>query len=290
MTSNSPKLDSFSPQLKTSDFWLWAIAACLVAIYLTLVWRIDDSDLFAGALLFLAAVYSLLQERWKQLNLQSTLASSLVGCSLILLLLIRSTNLPSPTFLLVFPLIAGLGLALLASGFRGIRQYWRELGILLFLGLPRILLPRLIDPTLWTAKFSAVILWYLGFPVLRDGLNIQINEGVIEVYEGCSGLDSMSHLLALSGLFIFMFSKGWVQSIFVAIASLIIAFIVNAFRVALMGYLVSISNMAAFDYWHEGTGSLIFSVIAVLLFGLLCFFLIRQSEQPDDDHLPPVEV
>jgi hypothetical protein len=28
----------------------------------------------------------------------------------------------------------------------------------------------------------------------------------------------------------------------------------------------------AFDYWHTGQGSLVFSMIAVLLFGVFCWF------------------
>jgi len=277
--------NSFHSLVNDVDFWLKAIATCLAAIFLTLTWRIDDTDLLASALLFLAAVISLLNDRWKTLNSQSSLFSVIIGSLILGFLLVRSTTTPSVSFLLGFPLLAAFALALLASGFKGIHQYKKELGILLFLALPRLTLPLLIDPTLWTAKFSATALWYLGFPVVRDGLNIQINAGIVEVYPGCSGIDSMIHLLSLSGLYILMFASGWLQKVLVAIASLIIAFIVNGFRVALMAYLVSISNSDAFDYWHEGDGSLIFSVIAVLIFGSLCFILMRQGESVEHPFL-----
>lgn len=277
--------NSLTSLVNDVDFWLKAVATCLTAIFLTLAWRIDDTDLLASALLFLAAVLSLLNERWKSLSFQTSLSSMIIGSLIVGFLLARSSATPSISFLLGFPLLGALALALLASGFKGIHQYKKELGILLFLALPRLILPLLVDPTLWTAKFSATALWYLGFPVIRDGLNIQINTGIVEVYPGCSGIDSMIHLLSLSGLYILMFACGWVQKILVAIAALIIAFIVNGFRVALMAYLVSISNDAAFDYWHEGDGSLIFSVIAVLIFGSLCFILMRQGESAENTFL-----
>jgi exosortase/archaeosortase family protein len=45
-----------------------------------------------------------------------------------------------------------------------------------------------------------------------------------------------------------------------------------------MAILVAQQQMAAFDYWHEGDGSLVFSLIAVLLFGLFCWFLLGRTE------------
>jgi exosortase/archaeosortase family protein len=60
----------------------------------------------------------------------------------------------------------------------------------------------------------------------------------------------------------------------------VIAFVVNAIRVALMALLVAGGDKLAFDYWHEGTGSNIFSLVTMMLFGLFCKFMI-QSEPPE---------
>ena len=59
------------------------------------------------------------------------------------------------------------------------------------------------------------------------------------------------------------------------------AFFVNAARVALMAAIVS--NKAVFDYWHFGQGSLIFSVIAVGILGLFCWFAILRDEPKKED-------
>jgi hypothetical protein len=53
-----------------------------------------------------------------------------------------------------------------------------------------------------------------------------------------------------------------------------------------MAILAASSKPEAFDYWHEGDGSLIFGMIAVGVFGLFYMFLLKQDEAQSQD---PVE-
>jgi len=293
MNLKAPTLSINKQWLENSPFWLMAIASGLVAIHFTLTWRSDDADLFAASLLFLGVVASQIKDRWTTLSLQSSGPASGVGTLLILFVLLRSVGLPSTTFLLLAPLLAGVGLALLASGFNHLRQYSQEFTALAFLGLPRIILPMLVDPTPWTAKFATLTLWYSGFQVARDGLNIQLGTGTVEVYPGCSGIESITHVVSLTGLFLVLVPLSWVQRFTALIAGATIAFIVNGFRVALMAYLVAQSEMEAFTYWHEGTGSLIFSMLAVAITGAVCFLLMRLSEadmEEEEFNEPELEV
>lgn len=282
----STKAFAFSKNLRLlrfSDFWLRAIAAGLVSIQLTLVWRVDDTDLLAANLLFLTVIASLLGDRWSQLNRQSSYLASGLGTLLLVFVLLRSSGLPSTTFLLLAPLVAGFGLALLTSGFAQLRQYSQEFTALAFLGVPRAILPMLMDPTPWTAKMATLILWYSGFSVVQDGLNIQMAGGAVEVYPGCSGIESMTHVLSLTGLFLVLMPLGWMSRLFLLVAGLGIAFVVNAFRVALMAYLVANSQPDAFRYWHEGAGSLIFSMIAVAIAGAVCYLVMRFNDAEESD-------
>ena len=57
--------------------------------------------------------------------------------------------------------------------------------------------------------------------------------------------------------------------------SVVIGFLVNAMRVSLMAILVSQKQMAAFEYWHDGSGSLVFSVIGTILLVLLVRVLVE---------------
>lgn len=269
--------------LKEFQFWLIGIAAGMASIHLTLTWRADNVDLFGSSLLFFLAVASLLRERQEPLKLNSGVSASGIGMLLIAFVLLRSAVMPSEVFLLLSPLVAALGLALFASGFSGLGQYYKELMILFFLGVPQVVVPPLVDTTAMTAKFATLVLWYSGFKVSQDGLNIYLSSGAVEVYPGCSGIEGITYLLSLAGLFLVMFPMSWFKRVLTFSAAVTVAFIVNGIRVALMAHLVASSDMELFEYWHEGDGSLIFSTISVLLFGAFCWALSQQEHVTEQD-------
>ncbi|MBW4626724.1 MAG: cyanoexosortase A [Brasilonema octagenarum HA4186-MV1] len=270
-------------QLKYPQIWLLAIGAGLIAINLAVLWKANNSSLLGMTFLFWAAISSLVWEKRYSLNLESEIFSSFFGLTLIALLLIKSISLTSfGVFLYLSPVILAIGLALLASGFKGLKQYKAELFILFFLSLPK-LLSSWLDISLLTAKFTTLILWYTGFEVARNGTLIYLPTGSVEVYSGCSGIELIFQLVGLALLFLLMFPQNLKYQILIPFVAGTLAFIVNALRVALMAILVAQGHMEVFDYWHEGDGSLVFSLIAVLLFGLFCWFHLGRSELRNKD-------
>ena len=277
----------WSKQLQEPKFWLLAIVSAIAVLHLTLLNRINDPDIFATSILFWMAAGSLIWDRRETLNMESGLVPSLAGVVVLALLLLRSSFSPdSLSTAWALPLFAMLAVGLLASGFKGLRQYWREFIIFGLLALYPVLKLSLqaIDLSELTAIAAAFNLSYLGFPVQRQGVFLVMPSSRVEVYGACSGLQSILQLLSISILFLLMFplSKLW-QRIVCVISAIVIAFSVNSFRVALMTILNNIGNKGAFDYWHEGDGSLIFSAIAVAVFGGFCwfFFLRKPTQKPD---------
>ncbi|WP_017316078.1 cyanoexosortase A [Mastigocladopsis repens] len=271
-------------RLKYPQFWLLAIGASFIAIHLTLTWKADNTSLLGMSFLFWAAISSLVWEKRHSLNLESGIFSSFFGLSIIALLLIKSISLTSlGGFLYLSPAIFAFGLAVLASGFKGLKQYRGELLVLSSISLPKVLPLSLIDISLFTAKFSTLILWYTGSEVARNGVIISLPSGSVEVYPACSGLELIFQMLSLSLLFLLMFPQNGKQKIIVPIIAATLGFIVNGVRVALMAILVAQGQMEAFKYWHEGDGSLIFSLIAVLFFGFFCWFLVEKTELRSKD-------
>ena len=197
-------------------------------------------------------------------------------------MLIKSIS-HSNNFPYISPLISAIGLGLVASGFKGLKQYWQELLILFFLGVPQVTLLSLIDISALTAKFAAFVLWYLGFKVSLQGVNINLPGGGVEVFSGCSGMESILHLWGLAVLFLVMFPTKGSKRILVPIVAVLLAFLINGVRVVLMALLAVSSNQQAFKYWHKGDGSLIFSMISVLLFGLFCLFMLRVDTGENED-------
>ncbi|MGL5081614.1 MAG: cyanoexosortase A [Microcoleaceae cyanobacterium] len=272
-------------QFKTSPFWLLTIGSGLIAIHVTLAWRGDNLNVLGAGILFWVTVASMIWQRRYSLKLESSAIASGVGLVIISLILLRSLALPARgTFYGLMPLLSGLGVGLLASDFRGLKQYWGELTALFFIGAPELVHLFIPDISPITAKFSAFLLWYLGFEArLRNQVYIDLPGGGVEVYSGCSGIDTMTHSLGLAVLFLLMFSSTKWQKVIIPIVALGIGFTVNIFRVVLMAALVSENQMKAFDYWHKGDGSLIFSLIAVFCFGGFCYWVIQQNESKQNE-------
>lgn len=264
---------------KHVQFWLLGIAVGLIAIHLTLVWRIDDSSLFVSSLVFWLAIANLIWAKRHTLQLTADPVASLLGAALLGLILAKSTAITGWDFLRFYPFGVGVSMMLLASGWRGWQQYWRELTLLFFLGIPGVIIPSLIDISELTARFATALLWYCGFDLTRHGTHIYLSGGGIEVYPGCAGLQSMMQVLGIAILFLILLPVrwNWRQMLGFPLIALWIGFIVNGMRVALMAILVAAKQQSAFEYWHKGTGSLLFSMIAVLLFVLTGWGLVRQS-------------
>lgn len=273
------KSDNFFKLLTNSKFCLLGIGVGLIAIHLTSVLHTGDDNLLSTSILFWSAVCSLLSKKRNELNLKSDFIGSFLGIFLITIVLLKSKSLANFDFFIrLSPLLSALSLALIASGIKGLKQYWQELFILCFLIPHSGFLSQLLDISKLTAKFAASLLWYLGFEVSRQGVTIVLHTGSVEVNPGCSGYSSIVQLLGIAVIFLAMFTTTLTQKFIVPIVAVILGFIVNVARVAIMAVLVSYSNHKAFLYWHNEDGSLIFSVISVLLFGLFCFFILQQDQ------------
>ncbi|AFY34354.1 cyanoexosortase A [Calothrix sp. PCC 7507] len=275
----------------TNQFLLLAIGTALIAIHLTLVWRSEDINLFFNSILFWMAVSSFVGEKRSSLNLDSGITSSILGVLIIVFSSLRISSLtPSINniWLTSFPFFSALGLALMASGVKGLKQYQKELMILFFLITPRLLILLLptIDLSIVTAKFSTIILWYTGFQIVQSGVTIsfpEVGKG-IEVYPGCSGTEQIIQILGIAILFISMFPLYKWQKILAPILAATLAFMVNAARVALMAIFVARGNNNLFEYWHTGNGSQLFPVFTTLLFGCFCWFFFLRNEQENQDY------
>jgi len=275
--------------------WLIACFGGLAILHLNLTQQMSgQSDLSSSSLLFWFSAFMLLWQKRAQLNVRSDRPSNLLGTALLTLVFYKSLHLfTDDSFLRIWPLLSVLGWALIASGAHGLKQYKKELFLLSFLAIPWEFV-YLFDISLVTAKFSAFVLWLLGFEVVRQGVWIILPTGSIEVYNGCSGIRMIFQLLGICWLILALMpeERKWTGEKFarakqtggLVISAIAVGFIVNGVRVALMAALVALSDTAGFDYWHTGNGSLVFSAIAVLLFvasslKLLTVPILKRNEQ-----------
>jgi cyanoexosortase A len=269
---------------KSKLFGLIIIATGLVTLNMTLLWKLGDIAHFYMSLVFWLAVGSLLWDKQhilKQNDKKSDLLSIILGTILIAFILFKSAIVASKfdPFLRIAPFLSGLSLGLIAVGFQGLKQFWRELVILFFHGIPSVITSPLVDLiTSFTAKFAHVILWYLGFNAMREGNYVALPTGRVFVNGGCSGMEAMNYLLGLSVVCLLMFPTKQNKALVIGVA-VACGFIINAFRVAGMAILVASNRLDLFKYWHEGEGSLAVGMIAVILFGIFYQFMLKQDSK-----------
>jgi cyanoexosortase A len=258
-------------------FLLLVLSAAVVAIQMTLILKTGNSDRQITSMLFWSVAAYLIWERQDKLKFDTGPIATCLGALLLALLLLKCTGYCEESFLIVYPFIAGIGLSLVASGWQGLRAYWREILLLFFAGIPEVLLAKLTDPAPITAQFASSMLWFSGLPIVRKGIYLELPGGSVQVYSGCSGVVAMTQLLGMSVLFLMLLPLPWkwYQKAIIPVAAIAIGFIVNALRVSLMAILVAQKQMAAFNYWHDGSGSLVFSVIGTLLLVVLVWLLIQ---------------
>ena len=271
----------WTKSLQKIEYWLVALSGGLVVLHLTLIDKSQNENLFSTATLTWLTIGSLLWDRRKKLILESDTASTFVGMALVVLTIIRNLT-TTDSSLRLFPLIAGLGVILIASGFKSLKSYGKEiilLSLLLFLRLVTIVL-NAFDLPLLTAKVSAFMLWFVGFDVVRQGVFIALPTGRVEVYGACSGVESIVLMLCIAILFFFLISISHWQKVICITTAVALGFMVNAFRVALLAFLVDVQQPKAFEYWHSDDGSLSFAIISVFMFGLFCWLVYVRNLNP----------
>lgn len=256
-----------------------ALSAALTAIYFTLVWFADDTGQLSMSMLFYFCVFSLLKEKASALTFRRDWPSYVVAIVLVAWVLLNSSTQTGDYTIRLFPFVSGIAIALFVSGWQNIRQYWRELTIFFFLGIPSFLAYHLIDISPLTAKFSTLMLWYAGFDIANQGTFMALADGrVVQVVYECSGIDMVNYLLGMAILCLFMFPiPGAFKNTFVPILGGLIGFLVNGFRVSLMVVLAKF-DQNAFDNWHTGTGSYTFALLGVVMLGAVYWLLINQKE------------
>jgi len=144
--------------------------------------------------------------------------------------------------------------------------------LFLMVPLPQTLVNTIAFPLqLIAAKFAVWSLQSLGIPALVEGNIIHLAHTELFVHEACSGLRSLMALVTLGVVFAYFFKRGvlWIQLLLVA-STIPIAIAVNAFRVALTGFL-------AHHFGEEAAGGVVHDFQGIFTFGLAFFFLLAEG-------------
>ncbi len=119
------------------------------------------------------------------------------------------------------------------------------------------------------AAATAILLSGLGVPIVRDGNVLQLPEAALEVADACSGVRSLTVLLALGALWAYLSRRGSVRSIVLFLATIPLVIVGNVVRLSVTGIgTYTLGPWFAEGAAHELLGVVVFGVTALGLLGL----------------------
>ncbi|MBW2399306.1 MAG: exosortase, partial [Deltaproteobacteria bacterium] len=139
--------------------------------------------------------------------------------------------------------------------------------LFLMVPLPQSLVNVIAFPLqLSAANLAVASLHTLGIPALLEGNIIHLADTQLFVAEACSGLRSLMALGTLGVVFAYFFRKNPIERVVLIASTIPIAILVNAFRVALTGYLTHrYGSAAAEGAIHQLEGFFTFGLAFALL-------------------------
>lgn len=184
-------------------------------------------------------------------------------------------------------LLAGVGLLVWFRGARQVRAWWLPLLLLgLAIPMPDVLTGTLALPLqLQASRWGAALLEFRHVPVALEGNIIRLLDPAgrtvrdLFVTEACSGLRSLTALLALGVLVGGLWLRYPLSRVLLVALAIPVAMVVNAVRVFLTGFLVYFVDPGLGEgFMHLSEGWLLF-VVAFLALGLFTWAVARAERR-----------
>lgn len=166
----------------------------------------------------------------------------------------------------------GAGVAMMHSrfGLPVLLKNWFPLFYLAFLiPPPGWLMDGITAPLkLFVSYVTTAGLQLVGIPVFREGVTLMIGPYQLLVEDACSGMNSMTGLVAISLFYIYLLrNASWRYSLFLVLLVIPIAVIANIIRVATLVLLTHFfGDAVAQGFLHMAAGLLLFTSALLLVF------------------------
>jgi exosortase len=166
-------------------------------------------------------------------------------------------------FLMRFSMIVTLaGMVLFFWGWQALKVLMVPLAYLvIMIPIPAILWNKIAFPLqLLAAKLSAQMIMLIQIPVFREGNILNLANTSLEVVDACSGLRSLTSLIALTGVFAYLAPLGLLKKWVLFFSSVPIAVVVNVIRLTITAAMAHwISPDTAHGFLHDMSGLVIFA-------------------------------
>ncbi|MEW5948564.1 MAG: exosortase A [Thermodesulfobacteriota bacterium] len=163
------------------------------------------------------------------------------------------------------------GLSLFLMGKKFTRKVSFPIAYLFFMiPVPAIIWDKIAFPMKLFASYLAVkVIGLIGIPIFREGNILHLANTTLEVADACSGLRSLTSLLALSAALVFFTGHSTFKKWLLFLSAVPIAILTNIIRLTVTAGLASRYGEAiAKGFLHEFSGWLIFLLGLAMLMGV----------------------
>lgn len=265
--------------------WI-AAGAGLLAMYVPTLWTLIETVWSSeaqghGPIVFGLSVW-LMWRKWPDINCgpfspQALPGTILVVIACLLYVLGRSQEFPLFEVGSVIPALAGV--LLLVRGPKQLMAAWFPLFFLMFMvPLPNILIDTVTQPMKMSVSYVAEhLLYWVGYPISRTGVILQIGPYQLLVADACAGLHTLFTLEALGLLYLNVVKHSSAfRNISLAILIVPISFAANVTRVVVLTLITyHFGDEAGQGFLHGFAGFVLF--MTALLFIISTDSLLRLS-------------
>lgn len=230
----------------------------------------QDPNFSHGFLIPLVALYMIWSRQDK--ILQTPQASSRIGIFIILIgMLVHILgNVGSELFLMRFSMVITLsGIIIYLFGIKMFSVVQVPVSyLILMIPIPAILWNKIAFPLqLFAATISTEAINLFGIPVFREGNILNLANTSLEVVDACSGIRSLTSLLALTAAFAFLAPLSNLKKWILFLSAIPIAVSVNVIRLTITGCMAAwISPETAHGFLHDMSGLIIFGAALILVY------------------------
>jgi cyanoexosortase A len=254
---------------------LWLLLAGLIFIWITLLFTwagFSPNHQVLNLMIWFGAVIAL-EDQMPALWPRPSRFSFLSGAALLAAVLLRGSFIASVHdrfTLLLLPLVL-VALGLINQPLRRARMFVVPFIITLLFpfGLRVLELADYLQGI--TAQLSWLMLMAIGFEPLVTGNKLLLASGGVTITGYCTGVDQLMICLVVAVIFLLVFPLRYWHHRFIALmVATVAALVVNGVRISLLAWLVSLpdqAGMSGFEFLHDSYGGLVFSLIAVGIFG-----------------------
>jgi cyanoexosortase A len=267
---------------------LWLLLAAALAIQNLAVFQSSqDEHITVFAALIWGGALICMEDQIETLEPNPQWPGLLVGVALLSWVVTRTAMiLYWDGMIFILPLLGCIGLALLCEPIKEIGRFRDSFLCLLMLPAFNILLKLIpVGPmSVLTANLSGFWLGILGFDNVVRNKTVLMPTGGVEVLPACNGVDMIAQVVCIAVIFQLAFPlRSRLGRMLIFTLAPLIGLASNTIRIAILALCVANGNgqgTPLFRFFHDDIGSLIFSGVAVFVFGIIYMRLLERELPP----------